>query len=144
MDIVHDFRIKTTAQKLYEAITTENGIHGWWAKDADVGRNTGEISRMRFAKEAGAVEMHFRIDAMVPSKRVSWTCVKNPNPAWIDTMIDLEIDQVNPSEVNFRFNHSHWDPKWKGQLPYEQTKEGWNHFMISIKEYCETGVGQPW
>jgi uncharacterized protein YndB with AHSA1/START domain len=143
MDIVHNFPIKTTAQKLFDAITSQKGINGWWAKDADVGKKPGEVSTMRFAKESGQVEMQFRIDLIQPDQRVEWTCVRNANPAWIGTKISFVI-KSSGNESDFTFTHGNWDPKWKGQLPYEQTKEGWLHFMNSIKQYCETGAGQPW
>ena len=143
MDIQHKFRINTTSLRLYEAITTPQGIHRWWAKDADVKEQVGEVSVMRFAKEAGTVEMHFRIDELTPGRKVVWTCVKNPNPAWLGTVISFRIENVN-NQVELTFIHGNWDAKWNGQLPYEQTKEGWQHFMKSIREYCETGIGQPW
>jgi uncharacterized protein YndB with AHSA1/START domain len=144
MEIVHNFEIRTSVDSLYDAITSQKGINGWWAKDADVGQQVGEISKMRFAKEAETVEMHFRIDEMLPTQKVSWTCVKNPNPAWIDTRIDFVIRELGGSYADFTFTHGNWDPKWEGQLPYEQTKEGWKHFMDSIRKFCETGIGEPW
>lgn len=145
MDIIHNFTIKTPAGNLYMALTSQQGINGWWARDADVGQRVGEVSKMRFAKESGTVEMHFRIDELKPGTRgrVSWTCIRNPNPAWLDTTIQFTIHESN-EESSLTFTHGHWDSKWEGQINYEQTKEGWKHFMKSLKTYCETGKGEPW
>ena len=143
MDINHNFKIQAPIRRVYEAITSQQGINGWWAMDADVMQRPGEISKMRFAKEAGIVEMHFRIDEMVPDKKVLWTCVSCPNPAWPGTKISFTL-LPSGSATDFTFNHFNWDKKWKDQLPYEQTKEGWLHFMKSIKAYCENGKGEPW
>jgi uncharacterized protein YndB with AHSA1/START domain len=143
MDIKHNFRIEASPKKVYEAITTQQGIHGWWANDADVMQNVGQVSKMRFAKEAGPVEMQFRIDSLQPPNKVQWTCVSCPNPAWTGTKISFDITET-ANGCDFTFIHGGWDPKWRDQLPYQQTKEGWQHFMQSIKAYCETGNGQPW
>jgi hypothetical protein len=44
----------------------------------------------------------------------------------------------------FSFTHNGFDEKWEGSPPYVMTKEGWEHFMQSLKNYCESGKGQPW
>ena len=32
---------------------------------------------------------------------------------------------------------------WKDEGP-EPVKQGWKHFLASMKSYLETGTGQPW
>ncbi len=141
MDIIHEFEIETTKEDAYKALSTEQGINGWWSGDCDIPDAEGEVLRVRFTNHN--VEMGFRIDELVSNKKVVWTCVENPNPAFLDTVIKFDI-KPTVSGVKFRFNHSNWDEQWDGKINYEQSKESWQHFMNSLKSYLETGVGQPW
>ncbi|MDN5202088.1 SRPBCC domain-containing protein [Fulvivirgaceae bacterium BMA10] len=143
MDIAHNFKIKTSTDKVYEALTTQKGIMGWWSKDCDITQKVGEESHMRFNKDGKIVEMQFRVDTLQPGEKVSWSCVGNPNPTWIGTELRFDMEQQG-DEVNFSFTHGNFDDKWAGQPPFEMTKEGWDHFMNSLKNYCEKGEGQPW
>lgn len=143
MDIIHNFKISTTPAALYELFTTADGINKWWSMDCEIAHAPGDISRLRFTKAEDKIEMVFRLDRLVPDREVAWTCVENPNPAWINTTLHFQIEESG-DQVDFTFNHGHWDEKWKGQLPYEQTKQGWGHFMGSLRDYCHKGVGQPW
>ncbi|MBO6524783.1 MAG: SRPBCC domain-containing protein [Balneolaceae bacterium] len=141
MDIIHEFEIKTTEKQTFDAITTEEGINGWWSKDCDIPTAEGETMRVRFTDHN--VEMGFRIDELVENRKVVWTCVENPNPAFLDTVIQFDIKKSS-SGIQFRFNHSNWDEQWDGKINFEQSKESWKHFMNSLKSYLETGTGQPW
>lgn len=141
MDIIHEFEIETNEKEAFEAFTTEQGINGWWSRDCDIPSTVGEILRVRFTDHN--VEMGFRIDEFTANKKVVWTCVENPNPAFLDTIIQFEVKNSS-SGVQFRFSHSNWDEQWNGKINYEQSKESWQHFMSSLKNYLETGEGQPW
>lgn len=141
MDIIHEFEIKATEKEVFKAITTEKGINGWWSKDCDIPSAEGEVIKVRFTEHN--VEMGFRIDELIPNSKVVWTCVENPNPAFLDTIVQFDIKSTT-SGIKFRFTHSNWDEQWNGKINYEQSKESWNHFMNSLKSFLETGDGQPW
>ena len=143
MDIVYSFEIDAAPLEVYHAVATQQGITGWWSKDCKVAEEIGGQSDLRFNKEGKIVEMHFRTDQLQPGRSVAWTCVENPNPAWIGTELRYEIAESDKG-TRLSFSHVRWDSKWEGQEPYEMTKEGWEHFMKSLKTFCETGAGQPW
>ncbi len=143
MDITHNLQINATAADIYNAVATEKGITGWWSKDCSVGESEGKSSLLKFDKEGTIVEMGFRTDLLNPCKKVVWECTQNGNPAWIGTRIITEISEVEKGCVVV-FSHAGFDKKWKGQDPFEMTRQGWEHFVNSLVSFCETGVGQPW
>lgn len=143
MEITHQFELNTSSDKVYETIATQSGMEGWWCKDCHIGTAPNEVSKMRFDKEGTIVEMHFRVDQLLVGKMVSMTCVENPNPSWIGTELIFEMTPKG-SSTDFKFTHAGFDPKWAGQDPFEMTKGGWEHFMTSLKSYCNDGVGEPW
>lgn len=143
MDITHDLIINASAETIYQAVATKEGINGWWSKDCQVGEHEGEKSLLKFDKQGTIVEMGFQTNTLVPNKSVVWTCTENANPAWLGTKIITEISGTeNGSKVTF--SHAGFDKKWKGEEPFEMTKQGWKHFVNSLVCYCENGEGQPW
>lgn len=142
MDITHHLTIKAKATTIHEAVTTKKGISGWWSMDCQVGETVNTDSTLKFNKEGTIITMGFRTLAL-DAQKVVWECTENPNPAWIGTKVITEI-QPKGDESEVVFSHAGFDEKWKGQDPFEMTKQGWEHFISSLKSYCETGQGQPW
>jgi uncharacterized protein YndB with AHSA1/START domain len=143
MDIAHKLKIKATADKIYDAVATEKGIHGWWAKKGKVGEVVGDESLLKFDKQGKIVEMTFKTEKLVPNKEVVWECVENANPAWIGTKIITSIEEGEDG-CNVIFSHANFDDKWQGDDAFEMTKQTWEHFVKSLVDYSEKGQGQPW
>ncbi len=143
MEITHHLKVKASAETIYHAVATQKGISGWWSKDCAVGEAEGEPSLLKFDKQGKIVEMGFKTLELLPNKKVVWECTENANPAWIGTKIITEITESKDG-CEVVFSHSDFDEKWKGQPPFEMTKEGWSHFVNSLVDYCEGREGQPW
>ena len=143
MNITHNLQIGASPATVYNAVATQNGIKGWWSKDCSVGESEGLNSNLKFDKQGTIVEMGFQTLTLTPNKRVVWECTENANPAWIGTQIVTEItESAEGSQVVF--SHAGFEEKWKGQDPFEMTKQGWEHFVDSLVSFCEKGVGEPW
>ena len=143
MDITHKILVNASAETIYNAVATKEGINGWWSKDCSVGEIEGGKSLLRFDKQGTIVEMGFKTITLVPNKKVVWECIANANPAWIGTKIITEISEME-GERKILFSHAGFDEKWKGKDPFEMTKGGWEHFVSSLVSFCEKGEGQPW
>jgi len=143
MDITHNLEIKASAETIYKAVATQNGISGWWSKDCKVGESVGEKSLLKFDKQGNIVKMGFETRVLDPNSNCVWECTENANPAWIGTKI---VTEITPSGEGCKvmFSHADFDEKWKGQEAFEMTKGGWEHFVSSLKSFCESGEGQPW
>ncbi len=137
-----NFSINATPETIYSALATQAGINGWWSKDCDIAASTGGTSTMRFIKEDRPVTMVFRVEELSPN-RVAWTCTNNDNPAWIDTTLVFDFKADGEGSA-FTFRHGNFAEQWLNTPPYTMTAEGWQHFMNSLKAYCESGTGQPW
>ncbi|MFT5821394.1 MAG: hypothetical protein ACI8ZM_002647 [Crocinitomix sp.] len=143
MDITFELSINASAATIYNAVATQNGINNWWAKAGTVGEAAGESSELIFDKQGTIVKMGFKTLSLLPNKEVVWECTENPNPAWLGTEVITKIEESTQG-CNVIFSHAKFDEKWKGQDPFEMTKQGWEHFTQSLISYCETGQGQPW
>ncbi len=143
MDITHNLEIDATAETVYKAVATQEGITGWWSKDCAVGEKVGEKSLLKFNKEGTIVQMDFQTEELISGHKVVWKCIGNANPMWIDTQLVTTITpDGNRSKVVF--SHANFDDKFGGDEAFEMIKQGWNHFVGSLTSYCEKGEGQPW
>jgi len=143
MDITHHLTIKASASTIYKAVSSQEGITGWWSKDCVVGSTPGSSSTLKFDKQGTLVVMHFKTLELNPDQKVIWEATENANPAWIGTHISTQITETEEG-CSVIFSHSGFDTQWAGKDPFELTKGGWEHFVKSLTSYCETGEGQPW
>ena len=137
-EIKDEVRIRTTKSKAYEALTKQSGYTGWWSKNCEISEKVGGESRLTFDKQGSIVKMRFRTDLMDPAGRVKWTCVGHDMDSWIGTTLDWSIAE-QAGEVTVSLTHA----GWKGDPP-EPVVGGWKHFLGSMKQYLETGAGEPW
>ena len=139
MDIKNEILINAPARTIYDAVSTQKGVEGWWAKNCEIATKESGVSKIFFHPQGKPFDMHFRIEELYEDKKVLWSCVHNSNPAWLTTKISFDISGDDKSgKVIFR----HFDfPR-----DYDNKMEAgsWSHFMDSLKSYCETGTGQPW
>ena len=135
-EITQTVSIAADAEKIYQAITTQKGMEGWWTRDCSVREDSAE-----FRFEGGAMAVSFRRDDAKPSDRVHWTCVSQKNnPEWQDTTMLFELSS-NGKETEVSLVHGGW--KKAGTDTYNMCVGGWEFFMNSLKGYVETGEGTP-
>ncbi|MEM6995654.1 MAG: SRPBCC domain-containing protein [Myxococcota bacterium] len=138
--IQHDLVLATTPQALFAALTTPEGIRGWWAKDSDVGDGVGASHELRFVKDDRTVAMGFEVTEASPN-RVVWRCTENGNPIWPGTTLTWAFE-ADGEKTALTFKHEGFAES--ASPPYAMTVDGWKHFMASLAAYAQTGTGEPW
>jgi uncharacterized protein YndB with AHSA1/START domain len=140
--------IAAPASKVFEALVSPEGLHGWWSLNSDIMTKPGDISELRFDKDGRLVRMCFRIDTLDAPRRVAWTCIANDAPPWVGTTLRWDLQENQSGAVgggspatDVTLTHA----GWQGTGPwFQDVVDGWKHFMSSLKRYVETGTGQPW
>jgi len=94
-DILHRVGIKSSADQVYNALATRDGLAGWWTTNTQGESKVGGVLQYRFG--AGGFDM--KVLELNPSTRVLWQVVDGP-PEWIGTegtpeLIDVKIDNWN-------------------------------------------------
>lgn len=135
MNIIHSIQIKTTPERLVEAVTTAKGIAGWYTPEVKMESKIGSLIALTFG-DYGTIT--FRLEAIEPGRRASWIGVDVP-PEWKGSRVAFEVTSVK-DEVDFTFTHS--------GLPDPYAEFGcfnylWGQYVRSLKFFVETGVGEP-
>ena len=133
-DIRHNVVIKATPSKIYEAITTQDGLANWWAKQTTAKPEIGFVNTFTF----GTFRNEMKVTGLSPNKKVEWQCI-NSIEEWIDTYITFDLEEKDERTL-LRFAHSGWRAVTD---TFAGCNYDWGRFMTSLKSYCETGTGTP-
>jgi uncharacterized protein YndB with AHSA1/START domain len=136
VDILHQVGIRAdSADRTYDALTTVDGLAGWWTEDTTGDPGVGGTVAFRFG-ELGGFDME--VTELVPGERVRWLVVDGP-PEWIGTHVDWDLRQ-DDGHTLVRFTHEGWaEPV--DFMRHCSTK--WATFLLSLKSLVETGTGAP-
>jgi uncharacterized protein YndB with AHSA1/START domain len=135
VDILHRVGITSPVAEVYAALTTAEGLAGWWTTDTrGDGDDVGGVLRFRFG--AGGFDM--KVLELVPGERVLWEVVDGPEE-WIGTRVDWSLEQVDDYTV-ILFKHQDWKEPVEF-MHHCSTK--WAVFLLSLKSLIETGKGAP-
>ena len=135
VDILHRVGIKEAAPaEVYAALTTIDGLAGWWTEDTTGDPTHGGTIAFRFPP--GGFDM--RVTATVPDERVTWEVVDGPQE-WIGTTVDWQL-RPDAEWTTVLFTHAGWAEPVEF-MHHCSTK--WATYLMSLKELLETGSGTP-
>jgi uncharacterized protein YndB with AHSA1/START domain len=115
VDILHRIGATASPEDVYAALTTVDGLAGWWTQDTEGDGDVGGVLRFRFGP-AGGFDIKV-LDAQ-PGKLVLWQVVDGPQE-WVGTQIRFDLKQEDDFTVVL-FRHEGWkEPVELGELPAE-------------------------
>jgi uncharacterized protein YndB with AHSA1/START domain len=140
-DILHRVGVRSSMEKTYDAIATPAGVAAWWTADTTGGDQVGGTMKTDFTNgETGEYIGGFQlaVEELVPNQRVAWRVIGGPEE-WVGTSITFDLKREGDYAV-VNFSHAGWrEPvEFMGHC---STK--WATYLLSMKSYVETGVGQP-
>jgi uncharacterized protein YndB with AHSA1/START domain len=139
LHILHKVGIKAPLAAVYKALTTRDGLAGWWTTDTQGDGNVGSVLRFRFhtnGVEVGGFDM--KVLALQPTAHVLWETIDGP-AEWIGTRISWDLKQ-DGEHVIVLFKHQGWKEPVEF-MHHCSTK--WAIFLMSLKSLVETGKGAP-
>lgn len=153
-NLTHRLIIAASAEAVYDALTTSEGLSAWWTPGASATPETGKLAVFPFGTDYRKVMM---IEELSKNNYVKWKCTEGADE-WIDTEITFALEKfgaaANP-EMNgqleqlkiskdmtlLSFAHSGWKSQ---SAMFAECNYTWALFLRSLKLYCETGSGSPW
>ena len=135
-DILHRIGIRSSPEKVFAALSEQDGFAGWWTKEVKASPTVGAINEFRFGSK-GINGM--KVVELSPGERVKWLCVDGAKE-WIGTELSFELSEKDGKTVLLFAQRG-----WKGQvefLHYCSTK--WATYLLGLKNLCEGGKGTPY
>ena len=140
VDIIHRVGIKAPVSEVYDALSTIEGVAGWWTRQTTGVSNPGGTIEVRFrsssGKEVGGMTME--VMALEPDKKVHWRFKAGP-AEWVGTDATFDLSQDGDYTIVL-FGHRNWREAVEFTAHCSMK---WAMFMMSLKALVETGQGQP-
>ena len=156
-NIRHNLLIGASAEKIYTAITSEDGLSVWWTPNTKATAEVNSVARFPFGND---YYKEMKITELKSPELVKWNCIKG-DAEWVGTNISFTLkssnrknllnenpeilgqmaQQSNEGAALLIFQHD----DWKEYTPmFAECSYTWGQFLRSLKLYCETGKGRPW
>jgi uncharacterized protein YndB with AHSA1/START domain len=133
-------RVASSRERVYDALTTLEGLRGWWTPIVSgSGLGGGEL---RFDFEGLDEQIVMQVELAVRPVSVRWHCVRHTSlPDWADTTLDFGLVERSPSACEIHFQHRGLTPKLDC---YDSCSAGWDYFLASIARFVASGHGSPY
>lgn len=129
-DILHRVGIDAKPEKVFAALTTIEGLRGWWTNTA-----SGNVA------QGGLIEFGFcdmQVIAAEPGKLVHWRCTAGPDE-WVNTEVTFRLEWKQ-DQTFVLFKHANWKEPVEFML-HCSTK--WATFLLSLRDLVEKSDGHP-
>jgi uncharacterized protein YndB with AHSA1/START domain len=139
-DIIHRIGIKSSADQVYKALSTIQGLANWWTEEVEGDEKIGGKIEFTFRSETGDIKgkMVMEVQELNPAESVRWRCVDGP-PEWIGTDVTFQLSQQD-DQIIIIFGHRNWREAIEFTAHCSMK---WAVFLLSLREYVETGKGKP-
>jgi len=137
-DYMRCLTIRAPRQRVVDALTTIEGLRGWWTPLASGSPAPGGDLRFDFAAAGQHIVVH--VDVATPSS-VQWTCIEHsPFSEWNGTKIAFDLFEMGPDYSEIWFRHAGLSPVL---ACYGDCSSGWDYFLDSLVALAEHGKGTP-
>lgn len=138
-EIVHRVGIKAAPDQVFRALSTIEGLSGWWTKDTTGDSKVGGALAFEFRPPSGGhVVFDMDVIELTPDKIVRWR-VKDGPDEWVGTELEFSLAQESSYTIVL-FAHRNW-PDAMEFMAHCSMK--WATFLLSLRSFVEAGKGRP-
>ena len=139
-DILLESTIAAAPDKVFRALTEQQGIEAWWAPRVVAEPKVGSTVEATFhvgSPQQFVIKME--VSNLEAVRKVEWL-PRQGAPEWHGTHITWDLAPVEQgtkvlfSQCGFAIDSA------DGNLP---GRDGWDFYLSSLKDYLETGKGNP-
>jgi len=134
--ISHIFHVDASEEKVFNAVSTIEGIQSWWSKNTS--GNEAHLGVVEIKFGSGAF-INVKVDQINPNSYYRWVCV-DAHPEWLNTIIEFKLSRAN-NKTKVEFYHSGWAEQSEF---FANCNFSWARYFISLKNLLEKGQGEPY
>jgi uncharacterized protein YndB with AHSA1/START domain len=140
VSIMHRIGIKAPPARVFEAISTIEGVASWWTREVTGESKVGSSFQARFLNSVGVElgSMVIRVVSLQQDCSVQWHFESGP-AEWIGTDVTFTLHQEGEHTIVL-FSHS----RWREAVEFTaHCSMKWATFLLSMKQLLEDGRGLP-
>lgn len=134
--IKHYFAIMAPVERVFAAVTEQEGLASWWTRETVAEPRVGAINEFTFGERW---HNKMKVTALEPNRRVEWECIEAAQE-WVGTTITFDLEPRDDGATLVRFGHNDWAEQTDF---FADCNYNWGYYMRSLKQYVETGAGTP-
>ena len=131
--IRHRVGIAAPQARVYEALTTKEGLSQWWTRDVDGDPSLGGTLRFFFSSPEPSAGME--VAELAPTEHVEWRCVQGPDE-WVGTTLTFDLKD-SAGETVVLFAHADW--REPVEFMYHCSTK-WGQLLLGLKTWLEGGA----
>lgn len=134
--IIHSVHVHASGADVYRALTTAEGLRGWWTTTLEVEAGIGGIIRFTFH---GDFHPHMKQTTLTENQEVRWTCIAG-HENWQENTFSFTLNERGGETL------LHFVQEYARELPdetYGNYNFNWAYYLNSLKQLCENGMGTP-
>jgi uncharacterized protein YndB with AHSA1/START domain len=137
-DYTYSMRVHVPLAQIIEALTDDTVISSWWTA---VTRSEGHGDEVQLFMGGDGPAVVVTVDHVPGTNEVTWLVTDCPVMAdWVGTKPSFAVQPSDDGTCTIAFRHIGLHPALEC---FDQCSAGWNHFMPSLHQFLETGVGRP-
>lgn len=131
-----DVQIEAAPERVFEALSRQEGLASWWTEDATAEPVVGTVAEFGFYDRT--IVVRFRIEELERASRVRWYGIEGPAP-YVGSTVVFALERAGAGTL-VRFAHSGLG----GDDAFlAHAAQSWQRVLASLKAYAETGQGTP-
>ena len=135
--ILHVVEIAAEPADLYRALTTGDGLAGWWTTTVTADERVGGVVHFSFQADFNP---DMEITDLQKPTVVGWRCVGGHEP-WADNLFRFELTPLDGGRTRVSFTQHY--AQELDDVAYGTYNFNWGYYLQSLKELTETGTGRP-
>ncbi len=135
--ILHTVDIDASSGEVFTALTTGEGLCGWWTTKVKADVRVGGTIDFTFGQ---TFNPDMKITALDKPRLVAWKCVGGHEP-WVDNTFHFEIETRGEGCILF-FRQEY--ARELSNEEYGRYNFNWGYYLDSLRLVVETGRGKPY
>jgi uncharacterized protein YndB with AHSA1/START domain len=134
-NITHAIRIRAPQGRVYEALSTSDGLKGWNTPDLEGDVAQGREFTLRFGD---GVSFRWKVNKLIDGSAVSWECISGPG-ASAGSTVTFELSDKGDGRTAVELDHSGWPADHEALATCNTL---WGILLGRLKNYAETSQPQ--
>jgi uncharacterized protein YndB with AHSA1/START domain len=132
----HKINIKAPRDRIFQAISTAEGLKGWYTPHVE-----GEVGKSREAtfRFTGREPFRWKFVELTPDSRARWECVEGPGAA-TGTTVTFRLSDSGDDRVVVECDQEGWP---EGHEALATCNTFWGILMGKLRDYPETSTPAP-
>lgn len=133
--IQHQFIVSASAQKVFEAFCTPQGLDSWWTLRSEGKPEKDNVYTFFFGPE---YDWRARVVRVKPNNTLTWQMVQAMDD-WMPTRVGFRLREKD-GQTTVQFFHEGWQ---KANEHFGISNYCWGQLLAGLKNYVETGAIIP-